>query len=177
MVVFTDCGIGLGPSSIPNLIASLESKSQKEKLVNVEPTFLNISPQKAARAEDSSVHDWIPFSDLSKLSFVCIGHQSDSYYEQALKLYQQLLDVSAQKGQLFTSTDLNASTDSSVPTPLQWRNDILQKIIEKLCQSNYKPFESELNCGGYHKLKAPIIIWPAPMVSNEFNHKRKKNQF
>lgn len=138
----------------------------------VQPNFLNISPQKAARAEDSSEHDWIPFSDLSKLSFVCIGHHSDYYYVQAVKLYQQLLDVSGQKGQLFTSIDTNSKkengsadiTSDKSPSPNQWRNEIIQKIIDKLCDANYKSFEAELNCGGYNKLNAPIIIWPAPMV-------------
>lgn len=173
MVVFTDCGIGLGTSSLPGLIKSLEGKSRSEKLSAAQATFLNISPQKAARTDDSTEQDWIPFSDASKLSFVCIGHAQDSYYEHAIKLYQQLLDTSGQKGQLFTSADANGkkennpSADSTLerfPTPNQWRNEVLPKMVEKLCEANYKTFEAELNCGGFHKLKSPIIIWPAPMV-------------
>lgn len=121
----------------------------------------------------------IPFSGLSKLNFICIGSTTEPYFQTAIELYQQFLDLSGQNGQLFiahTDSESNkipkntyngdrAASAVTIPTTLQWQNEIVPHLIEELCELNYKPFEAVLNCGEYHKLDAPIIIWPTPMVS------------
>lgn len=37
------------------------------------------------------------------------------------------------------------------------------EMIEKLCETNYKPFEVILKCGGYFRLECPILLWPPPL--------------
>lgn len=178
--MFTHCGIGLGSTSLANTIAKLQAKNLSLKSNTTAPST---SPQKAVATDSTSNADWIPFSNSSKLSFVCLGTANDSYYQQALKLYQEFLDTSKQKGQLFTpSVDNNKSnnsndesgkaekivlsdtTSSNLPTIAEWKNEIIPNLIEKMCEINYKPFEAILKCGGYHKLDASIVIWPTPMV-------------
>lgn len=117
-----------------------------------------------------------PFSGLSKLNFICIGSTAESYFQTAIELYQQFLDLSGQKGQLFIAhceaeaNKVNKNTYSngdraSIPTASQWQTEIIPHLIEEMSELNYKPFEAVLNGGEYHKLESPIIIWPAPVVS------------
>lgn len=72
-----------------------------------------------------------------------------------MNLYQQLLDISKQKGQLFTmrSTDGKTSMERSVI-----------KMFKAMCDANYKPFEAVLKIGSYMKLEAsPISLFPEPL--------------
>lgn len=178
MVVFTHCGVGLGKTSVQNTIANLTVKNATKaaaaaaiastsatSVLSMAPQFLlNETPS------DSSA----PFSGLSKLNFICIGSTSDSYFQTAIELYQQFLDVSGQKGELFVAHIESESNKYlknayngdriTFPTTSQWQNEIMPLIIEEFCEINYKPFEATLNCGEYHKLESPIIIWPTPLV-------------
>lgn len=118
--------------------------------------------------------NWIPFSSMSKLNFVCLGTTADSYFQNAIELYQQFLDLSGQKGQLFIAhieTESNKAIKHTYngdgvvfPTTLQWKSEIIPQIVNDVYEINYKPFEATLNCGEYHKLESPILIWPTPMV-------------
>lgn len=38
------------------------------------------------------------------------------------------------------------------------------EMIEKLCESNFKPFEVILKCGGYFRLECPVLLWPPPQL-------------
>lgn len=112
---------------------------------------------------------WIPFSNSSKLSFICLGHTSDSYFRDALKLYQEFLDVSGQNGELFV---LNIADNSDgirnqrdETNTSQYLFDSVKMIVDKMCEANYTPFEAVLKCGGYFRLESPIMIWPTPLVS------------
>lgn len=177
VLVFTHCGLGLGPTSVPQLIEDLKAKALLN--ANSKPNHTTSSPQKTIAIDAASNCDWIPFSDASKLSFICLGHTNDTYFQQALKVYQKLLDVSGQHGQLFIATGDSSETTKSkssknvhgsdangqLPTIVQWKSDIVPKLIDRVCESNYKRFEAVLKCGGYHKLEAAIIIWPSPKVS------------
>lgn len=173
--MFTNCGVGLGKtsvqSSITNLVAQNATKAANaststSNMLSMTPQFLlNDTPS------DSSS----PFSGLTKLNFICIGSTTESYFQAAIELYQQFLDLSGQNGQLFIAhreTDTNKIKNGyngdkiSIPTTAQWQNDIMPQLIENMSDVNYKPFEAVLNCGEYHKLESPIIIWPTPMVSN-----------
>lgn len=72
-----------------------------------------------------------------------------------MNLYQQLLDISKQKGQLFVprSTDNQSSMERSI-----------LKMFKAMCDTNYKPFEAVLNIGSYFKLEAsPISLFPEPL--------------
>lgn len=175
VLVFTHCGIGLGPTSVPQLIEDLKAKALIDAKLTPNPA--TSSPQKSVASDSSSNCDWIPFSNSSKLSFICLGHSSDTYFQQAIKFYQDVLDVSTQHGQLFiaasdsgdASKKLNKNvfggeTSAQLPTTAQWKSDIVPQLIDKMCESNYNRFEAVLKCGGYHKLEAAIIIWPPPKV-------------
>lgn len=138
VLVFTDCGIGLGPSSIRHAIATLRRN---------EPTA---SPVPAASSMNAL------FTCASKLSFVCIGQpEEDAYFRVAVGLYQELLDVSGQHGELFMPMG-NVVGDKRV--------DVMRDIITRMCETNYKPFEAVLKCGGYAKLECAVSLWPKPMV-------------
>lgn len=72
-----------------------------------------------------------------------------------INLYQQLLDISKQKGQLFIprSSDSQSSMERSVT-----------KMFKAMCDKNYKTFEAVLNIGSYFKLEsAPISLFPEPL--------------
>lgn len=186
VLVFTHCGIGLGPTSVPQLIEDLKAKA----LLNAKstPNQATSSPQKSISSESSSNCDWIPFSNSSKLSFICLGHITDTYFQQALKIYQEFMDVSAQHGQLFvTASDAGDSSknlsknvfggdaSAQLPSTAQWKSEIMPQLIDKMCETNYKRFEAVLKCGGYHKLEAAIIIWPSPKVKSR-NHSHQRIQ-
>jgi hypothetical protein len=69
-----------------------------------------------------------------------------------MNLYQQLLDISKQKGQLFLPRD-GQTLERSV-----------HKMFKAMCDTNYKPFEATLNIGSYFKLEAaPISLFPEPL--------------
>lgn len=119
---------------------------------------------------------WIPFAGLNKIAFICLGSTTDSYFQYAIELYQQFLDVSGQKGQLFiahteseTSRIIKSTYSGNgivlIPTKAQWQREIVPRLIEELAEANYKTFEAILKCGDHTKLESPIIIWPAPLVS------------
>lgn len=70
-----------------------------------------------------------------------------------MNLYQQLLDVTKQKGQLFVPKTSESKT-------LNERTVI--KMFKQMCEVNYKPFEAVLNIGSYYKLESPISLFPEP---------------
>lgn len=170
-MAFTHCGVGLGATSLQNTISTLITQNAS-KVPSSSSSSNMLKPQ--FLLNETSSENWIPFSGLSKLSFICLGSTAEPYFQTAIELYQQLLDVSGQKGQLFVahieseSSKVIKSTyngDAMVfPTTNQWKNEIITRLIDDMCETNYKPFEAILNCGEYHKLESPIIIWPSPMV-------------
>lgn len=119
--------------------------------------------------KDPSQESILPFSYTCKLSFICLGSTEDPYFQTAIKLYQELLDVSGQKGFLFVpkrKSDVDyVKKDEKItntsPLTAQSTND----LILKMCETNYKQFEAVLKCGGYFKLESVINIWPPPLVS------------
>lgn len=71
-----------------------------------------------------------------------------------MQLYQQLLDISKQKGQLFVPrpSDNKSLNERSVV-----------KMFKQMCEVNYKPFEAVLNMGSYFKLESPVSLFPEPI--------------
>lgn len=159
-MVFSDCGIGLGPTSLRNTVMKLKSRLHAQQYPNAEE---NISPINFATV------NWIPFSNLSKLSFVCLGHTNDTYFRESMKLYQEFLDASGQDGELFVlklpEFVENVRGIKEEASYNQQIFDSVKTVVDKMCDSNYTPFEALLKCGGYFRLESPIIIWPTPLVS------------
>lgn len=152
VLVFSDLGIGFGPSSVRSLIESLEKDTGGD-------------------AASSVVSQCLPFSKSSKLSFVCLGNPDESYYQCAVRMYQQLLDTSGQMGQLFLAPKRKGSVDdgkeskADLDVSVTTDAESVQHMIAALCEVNYKQFEATLKCGGFGKLEAAISIWPSPLVS------------
>ncbi|XP_055325567.1 integrator complex subunit 14-like [Sitodiplosis mosellana] len=169
IVAFTHCGVGLGTTSLHSTISTLIAQNASKAA----PTSSTNMPKPQFLQNETSSESWIPFSGLSKLSFICLGSTAEPYFQTAIELYQQLLDVSGQKGQLFVAhVESEASKvikstyngdAAAFPTTSQWKNEIITRLIDEMCEINYKPFEAILNCGEYHKLESPIVIWPSPM--------------
>lgn len=172
VVVFTHCGIGLGTTSLQNTIINLKAKNASKKATTSNSSS-STSPQFLL---NDLTNENSPYKNLNKLSLICIGSTSDPYFQYAIDLYQQFLEISKQNGQLFiahTESDntklmrstYNGNDANASLTSLQWKNEIIPNLINNMCEVNYKPFEAILNCGEYHKLESPILIWPNPMVS------------
>lgn len=160
VLTITDCGIGLGSTSLKNTIANI----QTSKLHHGPATEVPI----------------LPFSYPSKLNFLCLGNLSDSYFKKAYALYQQLLDVSGQKGQLYLPKPVDDKKDesdknetgfqeSATSSVTMFSRHALNDMVDEMCDMNYKQFEAVLKCGSYYKLECPIMIWPPPLpyVSKE----------
>lgn len=180
--------MGLGKTSVQNAIANWTVKNATKAaaaaaMASTSSTnMLSMVPQFLLNETPSD--NLTPFSGLSKLNFICLGSTCDPYFQSAIELYQQLLDVSGQKGELFVAhieTDANKYPKNeqnggenggggggdrlAFPSLSQWQNEILPHLIDDFCEVNYKPFEAILNCGEYHKLESPIILWPTPLVN------------
>lgn len=173
--MFTNCGVGLGKTSIQSSITNLAAQNAT-KAANASTSTsntLSMTPQFLLNDTPSDCSS--PFSGLTKLNFICIGSTTESYFQAAIEQYQQFLDLSCQNGQLFIAhceSEPNKvmkngynGDKTSIPTTVQWQNEIMPHLIENMSDVNYKPFEAVLNCGEYHKLESPIIIWPTPKVS------------
>lgn len=152
VLVFTDCGIGIGNTSLKSTIATIKQHQSK-------PETKELS--------------CLPFSFSSKLSFICLGSTADSYFKMAIALYQQLLDVSGQRGCLFVPKRIDeldfvqTEAQDAAATMVAMQNQIMSELIGQVCETNYKPFEAVLKCGGNPKLESHIIIWPPPLVSEK----------
>lgn len=142
VLVFTDCGIGFGQTSLRSTIATLRKHKEATEIVDT-PTMC------------------LPFTFASKLSFMCLGQPEDPYFCSALALYQELLDVSGQKGELFVPAEIvvQQSAERSSLAGIVFRN-----LVTRMCETNYKPFEAMLKCGGYARLECAVSIWPPPTV-------------
>lgn len=190
VIAFTRCGIGLGATSLQTTIVNmnLENVANSDAAQNGSGThqLLNAMANKYA-----------PNRNISKLSFVCIGTTAEPYFQAAIEVYQQFLDVSRQNGQLFVAHDEadaykggynggHSNGDSgdnggsagangngvagAPPASAHWKGEIMAQLVATMCEANYKPFEAMLNCGDYHRLQATsILVWPSPMVGISFH--------
>lgn len=171
VIVFTRCGIGLGTTSLPATILKLQARKAVKEAT---PSTNSPTTSQKFLANEISNEDWIQMLNSSKLSFVCIDWANDTYFKQAIQLYQEFLDLICPQGQLFIANrDENGkiircsyNTDSTPLPPLssQWKSEIIPQMMKNVSETNYKPFEAILKCGGYYKLDAQIILWPAPIV-------------
>ncbi|XP_037711754.1 integrator complex subunit 14 [Drosophila subpulchrella] len=144
VVVFTDCGLGFGNTSI---ISFLEAYADKE----TEPEF-----------------NFLKTLANYNLNFICLGLHGDHYFTRGLAVYQQLLDKVSLKGQLFMTKpakNTDAVEGNSNPNPNPSHKSELGRttvfeLIERLCESSYKSSEVTLKCGSYFRMEAPVLLWP-----------------
>lgn len=71
-----------------------------------------------------------------------------------MNLYQQLLDTTKQKGQLFVPKFSESKT---------LNERAVSKMFKQMCEVNYRPFEAILSMGAYFKLESPVSIFPEPL--------------
>ncbi|XP_058460146.1 integrator complex subunit 14 [Malaya genurostris] len=154
IIFLTDCGIGLGPSSLKNTIINLQNYKAQSSSTGVKVPL--------------SENQWVGFSYPSKLTFMCLGNITDTTFKFGTKLYQQLLDVSGQNGQIFIPKLKSLSIEDPIgddndESGKQLNRKCIQGMFERMCEQNYKQFEATLRCGGYFRLEGAISIWPAPL--------------
>ncbi|XP_055622360.1 integrator complex subunit 14 isoform X2 [Toxorhynchites rutilus septentrionalis] len=154
MIFITDCGIGLGHTSLKNTVINLQSWKTRATTTGFKGPF--------------SVKFWIGFSYPSKLTFMGLGSLADPAFKCGTKMYQKLLDVSGQNGQLFIPKLKNLSIEDPIGEDVEDNSKLLNRrcvkdMFDKMCEQNYKQFEATLRCGGYFRLDGAIIIWPAPL--------------
>ncbi|XP_033248509.1 integrator complex subunit 14-like [Drosophila miranda] len=139
LVVFTDCGLGFGTTSISGF---LETYAGKE----ADPEYA-----------------WLRTVANYNLNFICLGLHSDQYFTRALVMYQQLLDAALLKGQLFMTPVKNPETNEATSTPShksELGRTAVFELIERLCETSYKSTEVTLKCGSYFRMEAPVLLWP-----------------
>lgn len=97
-------------------------------------------------------------------------------------MYQKLLDISGQKGQLFIPKAIEnvefvkikkedkygtAKEDDvvkvEIPIAPGLTRQSVREMMERVCETNYRQFDAILNCGSYFKLECPVLIWPPPL--------------
>ncbi|XP_055608266.1 integrator complex subunit 14 [Uranotaenia lowii] len=158
IIFVTDCGVGMGPSSLKNTIINLQNCKVQAGPAGVGGLKIPVSD-----------NQWVGFSYPSKLTFMCLGNLADLSFKFGTKLYQQLLDVSGQNGQIFIPKLKSLSIEDPIVEEgddsggRQMNRRCIQDIFENMCEQNYKQFEATLRCGGYFRLEGAIIIWPAPL--------------
>lgn len=138
ILLVSDLGVGLGPKSLKNFISGLAADNQPLPLPlqNLQSSVFNIS-------------------------IMCMGNsEEDLGFKYGQIIYQQLLDVLKQKGELFLPRLAeNQSMERAVA-----------KMFKAMCESNYKPFEAYLKIGSYMKLESsPISLFPEPLPYSEIN--------
>ncbi|XP_017107047.2 integrator complex subunit 14 [Drosophila bipectinata] len=145
LVVFTDCGLGFGSTSISHFL---------------DTTF----PDK----EDEPEFAWLTTLANYNLNFICLGLHGDSYFTRGLSVYQQLLDKASLKGQLFMpkptkptdTTDGTSNPISNSSHKSELGRTVVFELIERLCEASYKSTEVILKCGSYFRMEAPVLLWP-----------------
>ncbi|XP_055917120.1 integrator complex subunit 14 [Eupeodes corollae] len=152
VVVFTDCGIGFGSKSLPATIGALS----------------------ANQSQNQTMFPWLNGLSSTKLNFICMGLTSDYYFSKAITIYQRFLDVSGLKGVLFQPKSneqlVGDDTRNSTIRKSELGRTVMYEMVERLCESSYKPFETVLKCGGYFRMECPILIWPPPTLCNWNNN-------
>ncbi|KAI8124856.1 Integrator complex subunit 14 [Lucilia cuprina] len=149
VVVFTDCGLGFGSTSLK--------------------TFL----QQYVGKEHEPEYSWVKVLKPVKWNFICLGVHGDTYFTRAVTVYQQLLDFTGIKGQLYMTKAPKDSEGNESATNEQQKSTMpghkselgrtaMFEMIEKLCDTNFKPYEVILKCGGYFRLECPVLLWPPP---------------
>lgn len=76
VVVFTDCGLGFGATSLKTFLTNFVGKEHEPE------------------------HAWVKVLKPVKWNFICLGVHGDAYFTRAVTVYQQLLDFTGIKGKI-----------------------------------------------------------------------------
>ncbi|XP_002074266.2 integrator complex subunit 14 [Drosophila willistoni] len=145
LVVFTDCGLGFGSTSLSGFIEAYTGK------------------------ESEAEYGWLKTLAAYNINIVCLGLHADHYFTRGLTVYQQLLDVAHLKGQLFTTKPVKqlvdgASNGGEAPSTGSHKSELgrttVFELVERLCESSYKSTEVTLKCGSYFRMETPVLLWP-----------------
>ncbi|EDV31059.1 uncharacterized protein Dana_GF15169 [Drosophila ananassae] len=145
LVVFTDCGLGFGSTSISSFLDTTLADKEEE------PEFA-----------------WLTTLTNYNLNFICLGLHGDHYFTRGLAVYQQLLDKAGLKGQLFMpkptkaadTTDGTSNPISNSSHKSELGRTVVFELVERLCEASYKSTEVVLKCGSYFRMEAPVLLWP-----------------
>lgn len=144
VLIFSDCGLGFGSSSIRNITAR----------------FLT-------SVGEPGEYDWVEPLQNVKIHIICMGVYSDPYFSQSITAHQKYLDVLRLKANFYlpkTKDEQSEEHSSKISgkTPSELGRTAMSEMVERLCEQNYKQFEANLKCGGFSRLECKVLIWPAP---------------
>lgn len=141
VLIFSDCGLGFGTSSVRNITARFLTNSG-----------------------DPGEFDWVDPLHNVKIHIICMGVLSDPYFSQSIAAYQKYLDVLRLKANLYmpkTKEELSEEHTSG-KTSSELGRTAMAELVDRLCEQNYKQFEASLKCGGFSRLECKVMVWPAP---------------
>lgn len=107
---------------------------------------LKSSLQTHAQRDTTEAKFPLPFPFPSKLHVLCISNPGDADLKAAVPLYQQLVDINGQGGEVLVPEG-----------PLTFKS--VQEMFQKFAENNYSPFHALLQCGN---LKCPVQLHPRP---------------
>ena len=116
----------MGPSSLQSLVQTLTQQAKSEQKV------------------EDKLH--LPFAFPCKLHVMCLGDPAALQQTGSINLYQKLLDLNTQRGELFVPDG-----------PLTLKS--VQQMFTKLSEKYFRPFESSLHCG---HLQCNVNLYPPP---------------
>ena len=124
VILITDGTVGIGQKSLKH---SLETWDQRDPTV-IEDKFP------------------LPFKFPCNLHVAVIGNPTDQDVKTAIPLYQKLIEINGQGGEVFLP-DSNLSLKS------------VQSLFTRLAEKYYKPYQGTLKCGHF---KCPVQLFPPP---------------
>ncbi|KAK7115448.1 integrator complex subunit 14-like [Littorina saxatilis] len=122
VIVVTDGSCGMGQGSLKH---SLQTYNQRDSTDSKFP---------------------LPFPFPAKLHILCISNPGDSDLKASLPLYQKLIDINDQGGEVY-------SPDS----PLSFKT--VEEMFQSFAEKTYTPFHAMLQCGNF---KCPVQLHPRP---------------
>lgn len=122
VILVTDGSTGMG---IGSLKTSLQTRTQRDSADAKFP---------------------LPFPFPSKVHVLCVSNPGDADLKTALPMYQQLIDINDQGGEIYLPDG-----------PLSFKT--AQEMFQKFGEKTYTPFHAFLTCGN---LKCPVQLHPRP---------------
>ncbi|KAK7501745.1 hypothetical protein BaRGS_00007176 [Batillaria attramentaria] len=122
VILVTDGSTGMGIGSLRN---SLQTRTQRDSADAPFP---------------------LPFTFPSKLHVVCVSNPGDADLKAALPMYQQLIEINGQGGEVHLPDG-----------PLSFKS--VQEMFQKFAEKTYTPFQATLQCGNF---KCPVQLHPRP---------------
>lgn len=142
IIVVSDCGLGLGPSSVRHLVNNLQMRPRPRS------------------------SELLPFQFPCNVNLMCLGTPKDPIFVNATSQYQQLFDLSKQKNKIFIiggGAGGVGSKNNNNNEEIVLNKGTSDQMFKNMAEKIYKPFEALLKCGAYSKLESTVSIWPPPL--------------